>query len=278
MTDSLLERPIPSTGERIPVLGLGTWQTFDVGTAESERAPLRSVLTRFVELGGRVVDSSPMYGRAEQVVGDIATETGAHDRLFLATKVWTRGRTEGSRQMAQSLQRLRAERIDLMQVHNLLDARTHLATLSAWKREGRVRYVGVTHYTASAHDDLERAIRDHAPDFIQVNLSVAERQAEQRLLPLAADRGVAVIINRPFAEGSLFRRVRGRALPAWAAELECSSWAQLFLKFVLGHTAVTVAIPATSNPRHLEDNMAAGLGRMPDATERERIARAVLDG
>ncbi len=278
MTDSLLERPIPSTGERIPVLGLGTWQTFDVGTAESERAPLRSVLTRFVELGGRVVDSSPMYGRAEQVVGDIATETGAHDRLFLATKVWTRGRTEGSRQMAQSLQRLRVERIDLMQVHNLLDARTHLATLSAWKREGRVRYVGVTHYTASAHDDLERAIRDHAPDFIQVNLSVAERQAEQRLLPLAADRGVAVIINRPFAEGSLFRRVRGRALPAWAAELECSSWAQLFLKFVLGHTAVTVAIPATSNPRHLEDNMAAGLGRMPDATERERIARAVLDG
>ncbi len=278
MTDSLLERPIPSTGERIPVLGLGTWQTFDVGTAESERAPLRSVLTRFVELGGRVVDSSPMYGRAEQVVGDIATETGAHDRLFLATKVWTRGRTEGSRQMAQSLQRLRVERIDLMQVHNLLDARTHLATLTAWKREGRVRYVGVTHYTASAHDDLERAIRDHAPDFIQVNLSVAERQAEQRLLPLAADRGVAVIINRPFAEGSLFRRVRGRALPAWAAELECSSWAQLFLKFVLGHTAVTVAIPATSNPRHLEDNMAAGLGRMPDATERERIARAVLDG
>ncbi len=278
MTDSLLERPIPSTGERIPVLGLGTWQTFDVGTAESERAPLRSVLTRFVELGGRVVDSSPMYGRAEQVVGDIATETGAHDRLFLATKVWTRGRTEGSRQMAQSLQRLRVERIDLMQVHNLLDARTHLATLTAWKREGRVRYVGVTHYTASAHDDLERAIRDHAPDFIQVNLSVAERQAEQRLLPLAADRGVAVIINRPFAEGSLFRRVRGRALPAWAAELECSSWAQLFLKFVLGHTAVTVASPATSNPRHLEDNMAAGLGRMPDAGERERIARAVLDG
>jgi diketogulonate reductase-like aldo/keto reductase len=228
-----------------------------------------------VALGGGVIDSSPMYGRSEEVVGELSAELGIRDRLFVATKVWTRGRTEGIRQMETSMRQLRVERLDLMQVHNLLDTATHLDTLSAWKREGRIRHLGVTHYTAGAHADLERAIREHTLDFIQVNLSVAERAAEQRLLPLAAERGVAVVINRPFAEGALFRTVRGRALPDWAAEIDCQSWGQLFLKYILSHPAVTVVIPATSDPRHLEDNMGAGRGRLPSAEQRARIVRAV---
>jgi aryl-alcohol dehydrogenase-like predicted oxidoreductase len=271
----LLQRTIPSTGERIAAIGLGTWQTFDVSTAGEARAPLRQVLQRFVALGGRVIDSSPMYGRSEEVVGALSAELGIRDQLFVATKVWTRGRPEGIRQMETSMRQLRVERLDLMQVHNLLDTATHLDTLSAWKREGRIRYLGVTHYTAGAHVDLERAIREHTLDFIQVNLSVAERAAEQRLLPLAAERGVAVVINRPFAEGALFRTVRGRALPDWAAEIDCQSWGQLFLKYILSHPAVTVVIPATSDPRHLEDNMGAGRGRLASAEERARIVRAV---
>jgi diketogulonate reductase-like aldo/keto reductase len=272
----LLERTIPSTGESIPAIGLGTWQTFDVGTSGHARAPLRQVLQRFVALGGRVIDSSPMYGRSEEVVGELSAELSIQDQLFVATKVWTRGRAEGIRQMETSMRQLRVERLDLMQVHNLLDAASHLDTLSGWKREGRIRYLGVTHYTAGAHDDLERAIREHTLDFIQVNLSVAERSAQRSLLPLAAERGVAVVINRPFAEGALFRTVRERALPEWAAEIDCQSWGQLFLKYILANPAVTVVIPATSNPRHLEDNMGAGLGRLPNADERERIVRAVV--
>jgi diketogulonate reductase-like aldo/keto reductase len=216
-----------------------------------------------------------MYGRSESVVGELAENLEIADRLFLATKVWTRGRADGIRQMETSMERLRTGTVDLMQVHNLLDADTHLDTLAGWKRDGRVRYIGVTHYTAGAHDDLERAIRAHTLDFIQVNLSVAERQAEERLLPFAADRGVAVIINRPFAEGALFRAVRGRALPDWAADLDCTTWAQLFLKYILALPAVTVVIPATADPDHLEDNMRAGTGRLPDAAQRRRIVEAV---
>lgn len=274
-SQSMVEREIPSTGERVPAIGLGTWQTFDVG-AGAQRAPLRTVLDRFVALGGRVIDSSPMYGRSEDVTGDLAAEAGLHDRLFIATKVWTRGREEGIAQMEASMRKLRVERVDLMQVHNLLDARTHLDTLAGWKREGRIRYLGVTHYTAGAHADLERAMREHPLDFVQVNLSVAERGASRTLLPLAAERGIAVMINRPFAEGALFRAVRGRALPAWAAELQCRTWAQLFLKFILSHPQVTVVIPATSDPEHLEDNMGAGTGPLPDAGLRERIVQAVM--
>jgi aryl-alcohol dehydrogenase-like predicted oxidoreductase len=271
----MMQRGIPSSGESVPAIGLGTWQTFDVGESIAERAPLREVLRLFLELGGRVIDSSPMYGRSEAVLGDLAAELGAGDRLFLATKVWTRGRADGIRQMETSMERLRTGTVDLMQVHNLLDADTHLDTLAGWKRDGRVRYIGVTHYTAGAHDDLERAIRAHTLDFIQVNLSVAERQAEERLLPFAADRGVAVIINRPFAEGALFRAVRERALPDWAADLDCTTWAQLFLKYILALPAVTVVIPATADPDHLEDNMRAGTGRLPDAAQRRRIVEAV---
>lgn len=268
----LLARPIPSTGETIPAVGLGTWRTFDVGTMPGAREPLREVLRAFVALGGRVVDSSPMYGAAESVVGDLAAELGALPSLFVATKVWTRGREEGAEQMERSLRRLRAAPLDLMQVHNLLDWRTHLRTLREWKAAGRIRYLGVTHYTAGAHAELERVLRDEPLDFVQLNYSLAEPDAERRLLPLAQERGIAVLVNRPYAEGAMFRRVRGRALPPWAAEVGAASWGQLFLRWILAHPAVTCVIPATSRPQHLADNMAAGALPMPDATARARIA------
>ncbi len=270
------QRPIPSTGETLPVIGLGTWRTFDVGASAAERAPLREVLERFVALGGRVIDPSPMYGTAEQVAGDLAAGLRARDKLFLATKVWTRGRERGLAQMEQSLRRLRAERLDLLQIHNLLDWRTHLRTLREWKEAGRVRYIGVTHYTASSYDELERVLRAERLDFVQVNYSVGEPEAERRILPLAADRGVAVLVNRPFSEGDLFKRVRARPLPPWAGEIDCESWAQLMLKWIVAHPAVTCAIPATSRSEHLVDNMKAGVGRLPDAAMRDRIAAAVV--
>jgi diketogulonate reductase-like aldo/keto reductase len=272
---SILQRPIPSSGETIPAVGLGTWRTFDVGAAAAARAPLREVLQRFVELGGRVVDSSPMYGAAESVLGDLAADLAVTDTLFLATKVWTSGRDAGTAQMEQSLRRLRRQRLDLMQIHNLLDWRTHLRTLRAWKQAGRIRYLGVTHYTSSAYDELERVLRGEPLDFVQVNYSVAEREAERRILPLARERGVAVLVNRPFSEGGLFRQLRGRTLPGWAPEIGCESWAQLLLKWIVAHPSVTCVIPATSRLQHLVDNMKAGLGALPDAATRERIAAAV---
>ncbi len=271
----ILLRPIPSTGETIPAVGLGTWRTFDVGAAPARRRPLREVLQRFVELGGRVVDSSPMYGTAEAVIGDLAAELGFAERLFLATKVWTRGREAGVAQMEQSLRRLRVRRLDLIQVHNLLDWRTHLGTLRAWKEAGRVRYLGVTHYTAAAYDELERVLRSEPLDVVQVNYSPVEREAERRILPLARERGVAVLVNRPFAEGALFARVRGRPLPAWAEALGCTSWAQVVLKWILAHPAVTCVIPATSRLQHLADNMQAGAGALPDAAARERLVALI---
>ena len=268
----IIERRIPSSGVSVPAVGLGTWRTFDVGAGASERAPIREVLERFVALGGRVIDSSPMYGAAEAVVGDLAADLGVADRLFLATKVWTSGRDAGIAQMEQSLRRLRVRRVDLMQIHNLLDWRAHLRTLREWKAAGRVRHVGVTHHTAGAYDDLERVLRAEPLDFVQVNYSLAERDAERRILPLARDRGVAVIVNRPFAEGALFARVRGQTLPAWAADFDCGSWAQFLLKWILAHPAVTCVIPATSRPQHVDDNMKAGVGRLPDPVTRERMA------
>jgi len=266
-----LARRIPSSGEMLPALGLGTWRTFDVGAGAAERAPLKEVLGAFVALGGRVVDSSPMYGAAETVLGDLAGELGVADTLFLATKVWTSGHEAGAAQMEHSFRRLRARRLDLMQIHNLLDWRAQLRTLRDWKAAGRLRYVGVTHYTAGAYDELERVLRAEPLDFVQVNYSPGEREAERRILPLARDRGVAVLVNRPFAEGGLFQRVRGRALPAWAADFGAESWAQLFLKWILAHPAVTCAIPATSRLQHLQDNMKAGTGALPDAATRERL-------
>ena len=217
-----------------------------------------------------------MYGAAETVVGDLAAELGLGSSLFFATKVWTSGRDAGLAQMEQSMRRLRVTRLDLMQIHNLLDWRTHLKTLRGWKEAGRIRYVGITHYTASAYGELERIMRDERPDFVQLNYSLAERDAERRLLPLAREQGIAVLVNRPYAEGALFRPVRGRPLPPWAADIGCQSWGQFFLKWILGHPAVTSVIPATSRPDHLDDNMHAGVGSLPDGGMRQRMA-AYLD-
>jgi aryl-alcohol dehydrogenase-like predicted oxidoreductase len=271
-TASTHQRPIPRTGERLPAVGLGTWQTFDVGASAPERAELTEVMRRFAAQGGRVVDSSPMYGQAERVVGDLTGELGVREKLFLATKVWTSGRDAGIRQMEASFKLMRAGNMDLMQVHNLLDLDTHSRTLREWKAAGRIRYLGITHYHAGAHADLERLLRTREWDFAQFNYSLAEPEAEARLLPACADLGVAVIVNRPFAEGALFRRVKGRELPAWAAEIDCASWAQFFLKWIISHPAVTCAIPGTSRVAHLEDNLKAGAGRLPDAAMRRRMA------
>ena len=272
----LIIRPIPSSGEQLPVIGIGTWQTFDVGASAAERAPLEEVVSAFVEIGGRVIDSSPMYGASENVVGDIVDKLGVRDRLFIATKVWTSGKSKGIDQMNDSMRKLRVEKMDLMQVHNLVDVEAHLRTLGDWKRERRVRYVGVTHYTAGSHDDVGRVVERHPLDFIQINYSVAERDAERRLLPLARERGVAVIANRPFAGGNLFRRLRSRPLPTWAKEIDCDSWAQLMLKFVVSHPAMTCAIPGTSKAAHLRDNMKAATGKLPDERLRKRIAAEAI--
>ena len=281
---AVLSRAIPSSGERIPALGLGTWQTFDVGASAAERAPLLEVLREFVALGGRVIDSSPMYGRSEEVAGELMRSIGAPDNMFVATKIWTRGEAAGITQMRASMEKLATQKVvktkplDLMQVHNLVDVDTHLATLTAWKRDGRIRYVGVTHYTESAYGDVASLIEKQKPgaiDFLQINYSVAERSAEQRLLPLAAKRWIAVIVNRPFAGGELLRRLRDVPLPGVAKEIGATSWAQLLLKYVLSHPAVTCAIPATSKVTHLRDNMAAMTGELPTEKQRAQIVAAV---
>jgi aryl-alcohol dehydrogenase-like predicted oxidoreductase len=277
MAETILRKPIPKTGQTLHAVGLGTWQTFDVGVASAAREPVKQVLLRFVQAGGGVIDSSPMYGKSETVVGDLAAELGVREQLFFATKVWTSGRDAGVRQMEESFKRLRAKRMDLMQVHNLVDYRTHLATLRRWKEQGRVRHIGVTHYTASAYDELERVINNEALDFVQLNYSLAEREAEKRLLPLAAEKRLAVLVNRPFAAGQLFRGTRGKPLPSWAKDFGCASWAQFFLKFVVAHPVVTSALPATSKVDHLIDNMKAANGPIPDAQARERMARYVAD-
>jgi aryl-alcohol dehydrogenase-like predicted oxidoreductase len=266
-----MQRTIPSSGEKLPVIGLGSWQVFDVGPGAAERQPLEEVLSRFVALGGRVIDSSPMYGRAEQVIGEIAAKVGLHSSLFLATKVWTTGKAEGIASMERSMARFQSKRIDLMQVHNLVDARIHLATLRDWKEQGRIRYLGVTHYNSSGYAEVVKLLRTEKLDFLQVNYSLGEREADKEILSLAQDRGVAVLVNRPFGGGNLFARVRQKPLPDWAGEFDCGSWAQFLLKWIIAHPAVTCAIPATGNVRHLEDNMQAGLGRLPDAKQRQRM-------
>ena len=268
-------RAIPRSGEALPAVGLGTWQSFDVGAGTAERAELKEVLRHFAEAGGTVVDSSPMYGRAEGVVGELTAGLGLREKLFFATKVWTSGREAGIRQMENSFKLMRAGRMDLMQVHNLLDVAVHQKTLREWKAAVRVRYLGITHYHAGAHDELGWLLRTREWDFAQFNYSLAEREAETRLLPLCAELGVAVVVNRPFAEGALFRQVKGKELPAWAAEFDCASWAQFFLKWILSHPAVTCAIPGTSRAAHLRDNMQAGLGRLPDAPMRRRMAETL---
>jgi diketogulonate reductase-like aldo/keto reductase len=266
-------RPIPSTGERVPVIGLGTWITFDVGDSPASRSTLLPVMRDFLAAGGRVIDSSPMYGSSESVIGGLAEQL-RRPPMFSATKIWTLGRWAGAQQVERSLGLWGVERFDLVQVHNMLDWRTHLPTLAALKREGRIRYLGITTSHGRRHDELERAMREVAFDFVQFTYSVADRDAESRLLPLARDRGAAVIANRPFDGGDLFDRVRGRPLPSWAVEIDCANWAQLFLKFVVSHPAVTCAIPATSQAAHLRENVGALRGRLPDVAMRTRIAQS----
>ena len=265
----LISKKIPSIGEALPVIGVGTWQTFDVGADPAARAPLREVLKL---LNRNVVDSSPMYGSSERVAGDLIAELGLRDKLFIATKVWTSGRDAGIRQMETSFKRLRVERMDLMQVHNLVDVATHTKTLMDWKARKRVRYTGITHYTSSAYAEVERALKSGQYDFLQINYSLGERESEQRLLPLAKEKNIAVIANRPFAEGALFRQVKGKSLPPWAKELGIESWAQYFLKWIVSHPAVTCTIPGTGNPKHMQDNLAAGRGALPDEGARKRMA------
>jgi len=274
-SSAMLMRAIPSSGEKLPVVGLGTYHTFDVDPNSAERKQLEEVLSLFVKLGGKVVDSSPMYGRSEEVIGDIAAKLGLRDSLFLATKVWTRGKEAGIESMERSCARFKTKRIDLMQVHNLVDTGTQLATMREWKAQGRLRYLGVTHYNSSAYGEVEKVLRSEKLDFLQINYSIMEREAEERILPLAKERGVAVLANRPFGGGDLFRRVRATPLPEWAAEFDCRSWAQFLLKWIVAHQAVNCAIPATSNPKHLEDNMQAGVGRQPDAKMRQRMVEFV---
>ena len=273
MPNSIIQKPIPKSGESLPIIGLGTWQTFDVGAGQSARDLLKEVLREFVRMGGSVIDSSPMYGKSESVTGDLAAELGVQKDLFLATKVWASGRDAGIRQMDESFRRLRTQRMDLMQVHNLVDYRIHLSTLRRWKEQGKVRYIGVTHYTASAYDELARVLAAEDLDFVQLNYSITEREAERRLLSLAAEKRLAVLANRPLAAGELFRRVRGKSLPPWSKEIGCASWAQFFLKFAISHPAVNCAIPATSKVEHLVDNMQAAFEPLPDAKARDRMAR-----
>jgi diketogulonate reductase-like aldo/keto reductase len=259
----------------LPVVGCGTWQTFDVGSTPAERAPRAEVLKVLFELGGSAIDSSPMYGRSEGVVGDLLAEAGSRSKAFLATKVWTQGREQGIAQMQQSLKLLRTDKIDLMQVHNLVDWKSHLPTLKAWKADGRIRLIGITHYTESAHGELEAVMKAERWDFVQLNYALDDRAVEKRLLPLAQERGIAVLVNQPFGGGGLLRKLLPRPLPAWAGEIGCTSWAQLLLKFVLAQPAVTCVIPGTGRPDHMRDNVQAGLGAYPDRALLDRMVREI---
>jgi len=264
-----MTKPIPSTGEALPLIGVGTWQTFDVGNDASARGRLREVLKL---LNKNLIDSSPMYGSSESVAGDLIAELGLREQLFVATKVWTSGRDAGVRQMETSFRRLRVDRMDLMQVHNLVDVETHTRTLRDLKTRKKIRYIGITHYTSSAYAEVERALKTGNYDFLQINYSLGERESEKRLLPLAREKNIAVIANRPFAEGALFRQVKGKPLPPWAAELGIASWAQYFLKWIVSHPAVSCAIPGTGKPEHMKDNLGAGRGPLPDESARKRMA------
>lgn len=259
------QRKIPSSGEMLPVVGVGTWRTFDVGAKPEDRAPLAEVLRLLFAAGGSVIDTSPMYGAAEAVIGAVLSAADARPKAFIATKVWTTGRDNGAAQMRKSMSLLKTERIDLMQIHNLVDWRAHLPTLRAWKAEGRIRYLGITHYTQSAHDELESVMRAEKWDFVQINYALDDRAVERRLLPLAAERGIAVIVNQPFGGGGLLRKLMSRKLPDWAGEIGAASWAQLLLKFVLANPTVTCVIPGTGKPEHMADNLQAGFGVYPDA-------------
>jgi diketogulonate reductase-like aldo/keto reductase len=267
----LITRAIPRSGERLPAIGLGTYQVFDLPQSQLAGTELQAVLKRFVELGGAVVDSSPMYGHAEATTGILSSALNARKSLFFATKVWTSGREAGIRQMEDSFRLMQTKTIDLMQVHNLLDLKVHLPVLRDWKKAGRIRYLGITHYHAGAHAEVEKLVKTGDFDFVQINYSMDEPEAEARLLPACADSGTATLINRPFSQAGLFGKVRGKPLPPWCADIDCSSWAQFFLKWIISHPEVTCAIPGTGRVAHIEDNMAACTGRLPGAALRKKM-------
>jgi len=266
----MIARPIPSSGEELPVIGLGTYSVFDLPSTDSAIASSKSVVDMLTGEGGSVIDTSPMYNRSEKIIGDVITAGSPRDSVFLATKVWTDGKDSGIAQMQRSSELMNAEVIDLMQVHNLRDTTVHMQTIHEWQESGRIRYNGLTHYTASALNALEAEMKRHQPQFIQINYSLGEREAEQRVLPLAQDLGIAVLINRPYQGGRLFGAVSGKSLPGWAQPF-ASTWGQFFLKFIVSHPAVTCAIPATSKPHHMQDNLEAGFGELPDAATRQRM-------
>ena len=270
----LITRKIPSSGEALPVIGLGTSGPFEVGDSPQEREPLKELLNAFFSGGARVLDTSPMYSTAEDVLGDLLTPA-QHQQVFLATKVWTQGQKAGVEQMERSLSLLRQEKLDLIQVHNLMDLQTQLATLRKWKEAGRVRYIGVTHFTVASHGELSKVIANEKVDFVQLNYSAFTRNAEKRLLPLARDKGVAVLVNRPYEDGAVFRKVREKPLPKWASEFGCRTWAQMFLKYIIANPAVTVVIPATGKLQHILDNLDAGSGELPNEKQRAQILKAI---
>ena len=269
--EPVMQRAIPKSGELLPMVGLGTWRAFDVFDTSDMRAPQREVIQLMFEAGGSVVDASPMYGRAEGIVGDLLAETEDRRRAFLATKVWTEGRDRGIAQMEDPLRQMWTNVIDLMQIHNLIDWRTQLETLRLWKAAGIFRYIGITHYSSHAIDDLVAVMENEDIDFVQMAYSIGERAVEDKLLPVAAERGIAIIVNRPYEGGNLFASITGESLPDWAQEFDCKTWSQFFLKFVMSHPAVTCVIPATSKPNHMIDNLAAGRGRLPDDAMRRRM-------
>ena len=264
-------REIPSSGELLPVVGLGTWQSFDKGNDANALKQLAQVLLKMKEKGGRLIDSSPMYGSSERVVGQLTTDLKIQDHFFYATKVWTHGKRSGIEQMQQSMHKMKRSSMDLMQIHNLLDWKEHAKTLKEWKEIGKIRYWGITHYTNSSHGTLADIIKSDRPDFVQFNYSINQRNAEKRLLNIAAEHGTAVIINRPYEGGTLFRKTKGKTLPNWCKPLDIHSWGQYFLKYILAHKAVNCVIPGTSKPHHVEDNMMAGYGKLPDRQTRKRM-------
>ncbi len=266
-----IKKTIPSSGERLSVIGLGTSRTFNVAPDDAAQSPLVDVMQAFFDRGGQLIDSSPMYGNAEAVTGVLLDQVANKQELFTATKVWTNGKRAGIEQMQASMRHFGVERIDLMQIHNLRDWRTHIETLKEWKADGRIRYIGITTSHGRYHAELEQLLQELPLDFVQFSYNIANRDVEQDLLPLAAERGIATLINRPYQRGSLFRAVRGKPLPDWAAEIDCASWGQYFLKFIAAHPGVTCVIPATSKVKHMVDNMGAGFGRLPDAAMRKRM-------
>ena len=266
-----IKKVIPASGEKLAVIGLGTSRTFEVDAASAAQSPLMAVMQTFFEQGGQLIDSSPMYGSAEAVTGALLKNIEDKSALFTATKVWTNGKREGIEQMQQSMRRLGVERIDLMQIHNLRDWQTHIDTLLEWKQAGKIRYIGITTSHGRYHRELEQILGEQPLDFVQYSYNIVDREIEKRLLPLAQERGIATLINRPYQRGSLFRKVRGKPLPAWAADIDCASWGQFFLKFVASHPGVTCVIPATSKLKHMVDNMGAGFGRLPDQATRRRM-------